>query len=54
MLAAWYVTSNVQIDADGEMYSLGGYYMEWEMLADSPEGKPAESRPLSPQSYNFV
>jgi uncharacterized membrane protein YedE/YeeE len=54
VLAAWYVTSNVQIDADGEMYSLGGYYTEWEMLADSNEGKPAESRPLSPQSFTFI
>jgi len=54
VLAAWYVTSNVRIDADGEMYSLGGYYTEWEMLADSPEGKPAESRPLNPQSFTFI
>jgi hypothetical protein len=54
VLAAWYVTSNVQIDADGELYSLGGYYTEWEMLADSSEGKPAESRPLSPQSFTFI
>jgi uncharacterized membrane protein YedE/YeeE len=54
VLAAWYVTSNVQIDADGEMYSLGGYYTEWEMLADTAEGKPAESRPLSPQSFTFI
>ncbi len=54
VLAAWYVTSNVQIDADGELYSLSGYYTEWEMLADSPEGKPAESRQLSPQSFTFI
>jgi len=54
VLAAWYVTSNVLIDADGERYSLGGYYTEWEMLSDSPEGKPAESRPLSPQSFTFI
>jgi len=49
VLGAWYVTSTVQIDADGEMYSLGGYYAEWDMLADSDEGKPAQSRPLSPR-----
>jgi len=24
------------------------------MLADSEEGKPAQGRPLSPQSYTFI
>jgi uncharacterized membrane protein YedE/YeeE len=54
VLAAWYVTSTVQIDADGEMYSLSQYYSEWDMLAESNEGKPAQARPLSPQSFTFI
>jgi len=54
VLAAWYVTSNVQIDADGELYSLGDYYAEWDMLAESDAGKPAQGRPLSPQSFTFI
>ena len=54
VLAAWYVTSNVQINADEELYSLGGYYAEWDMLAESEEGKPAQGRPLSPQSFTFI
>jgi uncharacterized membrane protein YedE/YeeE len=54
VLAAWYVTSNVQIDADGELMSLPGYYNEWDMYADSNEGKPSQGRPLSPQSFTFI
>lgn len=54
VLAAWYVTSNVQINVDDELVSLGGYYQEWEMLADSNAGKPAQARPLSPQSFTFI
>jgi uncharacterized membrane protein YedE/YeeE len=54
VLAAWYITSNVQINADEELYSLGGYYSEWDMLAESEEGKPAQGRALSPQSFTFI
>ena len=54
VLAAWYVTSGVSIDVEGESYSLGGYYQEWDMLADSEAGRPAQGRPLSPQSFTFI
>ncbi len=54
VLAAWYVTSNVSIDVDDELFSLGDYYEQWDMLADSEEGMPAQGRPLSPQSYTFI
>jgi len=54
VLAAWYVTSNIQIDADGEMLSMPAYYDQWDMYADSSEGKPAQGRPLSPQSFTFI
>jgi uncharacterized membrane protein YedE/YeeE len=54
VLAAWYVTSNVTLDLDGESYSLRQYVQDWSFLADSPEGKPADSRPLSPQSFTFI
>jgi len=54
VLAAWYITSNVQIDLDGENYSLQSYVQQWDFLADSAEGKPADSRPLAAQSFTFI
>ena len=54
IVAAWYVTTNVIIDADGEQLTPAEYYEQWDMLAESDEGKPAQGRPLSPQSYTFI
>ncbi len=54
VIAAWYISHNISIDADGDAYSLGEYYQEWDMLSDSEEGKPSVSRPLSTQSFTFV
>ena len=54
IVAAWYVTTNISIDADGEQLSPLEYYEQWDMLAESEEGKPAQGRPLSPQSYTFI
>jgi uncharacterized membrane protein YedE/YeeE len=54
VLAAWYVSANVKIDLDGELHSLSGYVQQWDFLADSATGKPADSRPLSTQSFTFI
>ncbi len=54
VLAAWYVTSQVMIDLDGEQYSLSSYAQQWDFLAESEEGQPADTRPLAPQSFTFV
>jgi uncharacterized membrane protein YedE/YeeE len=54
IFAAWFVSSNIHIDADGEDYTLVGYFDEWDMLADSDEGKPVMGRPLNTQSFTFV
>jgi len=54
VLAAWYVTSNVQINIDGEQYTLQSYAQQWDFLADSDQGKPADTRPLAPQSFTFI
>lgn len=54
VLAGWYVSSSVSIDLDGEIFSLQSYVQQWDFLADSEVGKPADSRPLAAQSYTFV
>lgn len=54
VVAAWYLSSNLIIDVDGEQYSLKGFIDNWDFLAESEEGKPADTRPLSPQSFTFV
>ena len=54
VLAAWYVTSNVQLDIDGEQYTLQSYAQQWDFLAESDQGKPADTRPLMPQSFTFI
>ena len=54
ILAAWYISSNISINADDSSYSMAEYYSEWDMLAESEEGKPATGRVLSPQSFTFI
>ena len=55
VLLAWYVTSNVVVSADGTSYSLQNFVAEqWDMLAAATDIKPADSRPLSPQSFTFI
>ncbi|MFV2003945.1 MAG: YeeE/YedE family protein [Gammaproteobacteria bacterium] len=54
VLSAWYISSNISINADDSLYNMSGYYEEWDMLADSDEGKPAQGRTLSSQSFTFV
>ncbi|MCK5394517.1 MAG: YeeE/YedE family protein [Gammaproteobacteria bacterium] len=54
ILTAWYTSSNINVIADDTNYSLSGYYEEWDMLAESDEGKPATGRTLSSQSFTFI
>ncbi|MDD3516934.1 MAG: YeeE/YedE family protein [Chromatiales bacterium] len=54
VVAAWYFTSSVGIEADGQHYSLQGFVQEWDFLTDGAEGKPADSRPLAAQSFTFI
>ena len=56
ILGGWYLSSNVVIDNEefDEIYTLGDYYKNWDMIADDDEGKPAAGRTLSSQSYTFI
>jgi uncharacterized membrane protein YedE/YeeE len=54
VLAAWYVTSNVTINADGEMMSMQAYVQDWELYAPADAVKPAAAGPLASQSFSFV
>jgi uncharacterized membrane protein YedE/YeeE len=54
VIGAWYLSSTVGIATDDGNLSLSGYYEEWDMLADSEVGKPAQGRPLAAQSYTFI
>ncbi|MCW8919743.1 MAG: YeeE/YedE family protein [Gammaproteobacteria bacterium] len=55
VVALWYVSANVVVEVPDEgSYSLTQYYGEWEMLAESEEGKPAAGAPLAAQSFTFI
>jgi len=54
VLSGWFLSNNVQIDVDDNLYSMSSYYQEWDMIAESNEGKPAQGRPLSSQSFTFI
>ncbi len=54
VLAAWYVSSNLSITIDGEHYSLRSFAQQWDFLAESAAGKPADTATLGPQSFTFI
>ena len=54
VLAAWYVTSNIVVTVEDQPYPLTQYYGEWDMLAESEEGKPAIGAALGSQSFTFI
>lgn len=54
VLAAWYVTSNVMVNADGELMSLQAYVQNWDLYAPSDAVQPAATGPLAAQSFTFI
>lgn len=55
VVAAWYVTSNVGIRADNQIFSLQNFVADqWDFFAAPGDVKPAAVRPLAPQSFTFI
>ena len=54
VLAAWYLTSNVVVNADGEMMSLQAYATDWDLYAPADAVKPASTAALASQSFTFI
>lgn len=55
VLAAWWVTSNVGVRAEGQVFSLQNFVADqWDFFAAPTDVKPAATRPLAPQSFTFI
>ncbi len=54
VLAAWYISSNVMVDADGEILSLQTYVQDWELYAPADAVRPVAAGPLAAQSFTFI
>ena len=56
VIGAWYITSNVVLDIEGEKMAMRGFVTEqWDMVMDSNEGKPKNAAVnLQPTSYTFI
>jgi hypothetical protein len=54
VLAAWYVTSNITVNADGDVLSLQSYVQDWELYAPADAVKPASTAALASQSFTFI
>jgi uncharacterized membrane protein YedE/YeeE len=54
VLAAWYVTSNLMVNADGDVMSLQTYVQDWDLYAPADAVRPAAVGPLAAQSFTFI
>ncbi len=53
VLAAWYVTSNVLVTADGEQMGIQKFVGQWDFYAPADAVKPAATS-VAPQSFTFI
>ncbi|MBT9612797.1 MAG: YeeE/YedE family protein [Burkholderiales bacterium] len=54
ILGAWYVTSNIQVQAETETVKIQKFVEDWDLLAQPTDVKPAQAGPLAPQSFTFI
>ena len=54
VLAAWYITSNIKVDADGELLTMQAYVQDWDLYAPAEAVKPASTAALASQSFTFI
>lgn len=54
VLAAWYVTSNITVNADGDVMTLQAYAQDWDLYAPGDAVKPASTAALASQSFTFI
>ena len=54
VLAAWYITSNLMVNADGSPMTMQAYAQDWDLYAPADAVKPASTAALAPQSYTFI
>ncbi|OZA31162.1 MAG: hypothetical protein B7X93_00495 [Hydrogenophilales bacterium 17-61-9] len=54
VLAAWYISSNVLVNADGDILSLQSYVQDWDLYAPADAVRPAAAGPLAAQSFTFI
>jgi uncharacterized membrane protein YedE/YeeE len=55
VIGGWYISSNVMVGTEDESFGLQNFVAEqWDMYAGENDVKPADSRPLSPQSFTFI
>jgi uncharacterized membrane protein YedE/YeeE len=54
VLAAWYVSSNIKVDAGGDILTLQAYVQDWDLYAPADAVRPAAAGPLAAQSFTFI
>jgi uncharacterized protein len=54
VLAAWYVTSNIRVDASGDILTLQAFVQDWDLYAAADAVRPAAAGPLAAQSFTFI